>query len=116
MRTELAIAERKRRSFSKAFKAQVVAECAAGAPTAAVAQSHGLNTNMVWKWVRKAQTTDALARQTAFIAVPAPAPVSVTQGGQHIRIQLRRGDLQIEMNWPVGQAAACAAWLRDLLR
>lgn len=115
MITELAIAERKRRSFSRAFKAQVVAECTAGAPTAAVALSHGLNTNMVWKWVRRAQTTDALATPTAFIAVPPPAPVSVTRG-QHIEVQLRRGDLQIEMTWPVGQAAACAAWLRDLLR
>ena len=115
MRTDLAIAERKRRSFSKAFKAQVVAECAAGSPTAAVALAHGLNTNMVWKWVRRAQTAGTLATPTAFIAVPAPAPVSVTQG-QHIGVQLRRGDLQIEMTWPVGQAAACAAWLRDLLR
>jgi hypothetical protein len=48
-----------------------------------------------------------LARPAAFIAVP-PVPVLVTRG-QHIEVQLRRGDVQIEVNWPVGQVAACAA-------
>lgn len=114
MRTELAITERKRRSFSRAFKAQVVAECAAGAPTAAVALSHGLNTNMVWKWLRKAQTAGALATPAAFVPVlPAPTPVT---GIEHVQVQMRRGEVQIEVRWPVSQAAACAAWLRDLLR
>lgn len=44
-----------RRRHSAEHKAQVLAECdAAGASIAAVAQSHGLNTNLVHKW-RRAQ-------------------------------------------------------------
>lgn len=42
---------RKRRSYSKAFKRRVVAETLEpGASVAAVARRHGLNANMVFLW------------------------------------------------------------------
>nr|WP_278362678.1 transposase [Stutzerimonas kunmingensis] len=45
---------RQRRTFPKAFKAQVIEECAqSGASVAGVALSHGLNANLVHKWIRK---------------------------------------------------------------
>ncbi|WP_369334441.1 transposase, partial [Stenotrophomonas maltophilia] len=41
---------RQRRTFPKAFKAQVIEECAqSGASVAGVALSHGLNANLVHK-------------------------------------------------------------------
>lgn len=44
-----------RRRHSAGLRAQVLAECEApGASVAAVAQSHGLNANLVHKWRRQA--------------------------------------------------------------
>ncbi|WP_460427166.1 transposase [Azotobacter armeniacus] len=46
-----------RRSYSTAFKAQVVQECGQpGASVASVALSHGINTNVVHKWIRTARS------------------------------------------------------------
>ncbi|TEF58520.1 transposase, partial [Pseudomonas aeruginosa] len=45
-----------RRSYPKSFKAQVVEECTQpGASVAGVALSHGLNANLVHKWIRRQQ-------------------------------------------------------------
>ena len=45
----------RRREYSKAFKAQVVAACAQpGASVGGVALSHGLHANMVHRWIREA--------------------------------------------------------------
>jgi transposase len=42
-----------RRSYSKAFKAQVVQECSLpGNSVASVALSHGINTHVVHRWRR----------------------------------------------------------------
>ena len=42
-----------RRSYSKSFKAQVIAECAqADTSIANVALTHNLNANLVHKWIR----------------------------------------------------------------
>ena len=45
-----------RRSYPKSFKAQVVDECTQpGASVAGMALSHGLNANLVHKWIRRQQ-------------------------------------------------------------
>ena len=36
--------------------------------------------------------------------------------GRSIRIELRRGDTALNVEWPVEGGADCAAWLRDVLR
>ena len=86
-----------RRRHDAQFKARVVAECAApGASVASVALEHGLNANLVHRWLRIAEGRErvgqAVQRVEQFIAVP----VSVT--------------------WPCSAAAECAVWLRELLR
>lgn len=53
MKDEVAIG-RKRRSFAREFKRQVVEETlVAGASVSGVALRHGLNNNMVFKWRRE---------------------------------------------------------------
>ncbi|WP_435036333.1 transposase [Pseudomonas neuropathica] len=84
-----------RRSYSKSFKAEVIQECAQpGASIASIALSHGLNANLVHKWIRL-HTQQNTALQPAFIQHP-------------------RGTVKV--NWPTESAAACATFLRDLLR
>lgn len=102
-----------RRRHSAQLKEQVVAECAKpGASVAGVALAHGLNANVVHKWRR-------LAAGTASRPVTAFVPVSVAPAVREdpvIRIDLHRGATAVNVAWPVGAAAECAQWLRELLK
>ena len=61
-----------RRSCSKSFNAQVIQECAQrGTSIASVALNHGLNANLVHKWIRM-QAQQSTALQPAFIPLPVP--------------------------------------------
>lgn len=112
---------RRRRHHSAEFKADAVAACSRpGVSIAAVALANGVNANLLRRWVLAAEG-DAVPpepdRPAAFVqlqleqtrpAVPAPA--------NDIRIELRRGATTINIAWPLIESAACAAWMRELLR
>ncbi len=117
-----------RRRHSEELRAQVLAACAQpGASVAAVAQSHGLNANLVHKWrrgparVAQQSMTTAKApftvdqRPGVFVPLQLPAqpPMATTPD---IRIELRRGAVSIAVTWPATAAVECAAWMRELLR
>ncbi|EJL01881.1 ISPpu14-like transposase, Orf1 [Pseudomonas fluorescens Q2-87] len=104
-----------RRSYSKSFKAQVIAECAQPDTSIAnVALTHNLNANLVHKWIRvHAQKT--LALQTAFIPVKA-APAVHQVLSATIRIEVPHSKGVVVVSWPTENAASCSAFLRDLLR
>ena len=133
----------KRRVHGAEFKTQVLAECQRpGASVAAVALAHGLNVNLLRKWLvgRGIKRTGLTAPRTAtrkpvgvdtpvsslqFIPLElAPAPAAVTGAAaprqteapeaEEIRVELTRGTTQLRVHWPSTQAAACAAWLREL--
>lgn len=137
-------ARSQRRVHGAEFKTQVLAECQQpGASVAAIALAHGLNVNLLRKWLvgrgikrtglaaprtvtRKAvRADDTSARSLQFIPVEiAPAPVTATATatapGQakppvaEIHVELIRGATQLSVRWPLAQAAACAEWLREL--
>lgn len=101
---------RQRRSYPKDLKAQIVAQCSQpGVSVAGVALSHGINANVVHKWIRQAE------RQPAPAFVPI-MPAGVPGAGRHIEIHLTRGAVQATVRWPVGDAGACVSWLREWLR
>ena len=73
----------RRREYSKAFKAQVLNECAQpGASVGGVALSHALHSNMVHRWLREARQAQAFTAQLSadapapFIALPLPEGMS----------------------------------------
>jgi transposase-like protein len=115
MQADLSIVHRPgRRRYSAAYKAQVMAQCGQeGVSIASVAMAHGLNANLVQKWLSQARLR-ALPEpaKPAFV----PMPIQASRIGSHIEVQLRRGEVQVEVRWPVDQAPACAVWLRELLR
>ncbi|MDU8599984.1 transposase [Pseudomonas syringae] len=102
-----------RRSYSQPFKAQVIQECAQpGASIARVALTHSLNANLVHKWIRvRAQKSAAL--QPAFIPLPIKTTAPVSSSNISVEILHSRGTVKV--SWPTNSAAACAAFLRDLL-
>lgn len=115
-----------RRRHSAGLKAQDLAECEApDASVAAVAQSHGLNANLVHKWRRQAGSTKSPAvlrspvvhqkSGDAFVALQLPA-TRAPSALPDIRIELRRGTTTINIAWPAEAASECVAWLREWLR
>lgn len=115
-----------RRRHSAELRAQVLAECdAPGASVAAVAQSHGLNANLVHKWRRGPGSAKSatLVRSPdigekaggAFVALQLPAE-RAPAAAPDIRIELRRGTTTVKIAWPTEAAGDCAAWLREWLR
>ncbi|MFC6340101.1 IS66-like element accessory protein TnpA [Pseudomonas karstica] len=106
-----------RRSYSKSFKAQVIQECAdPGASIASIALNHSLNANLVHKWIRlQAQKSTAL--QPAFIPLPVPlAGATPHSSSSNICVEIQHPRGTAKVNWPTENAAACATFLRDLLR
>ena len=133
-----------RRVHGAEFKTQVLAECMQpGASVAAVALAHGLNVNLLRKWLvgrgikrtglsaprtvtRKPVGVDTSVSSLQFIPVEiAPASVAATAAAaapeqteppdaEEIRVELTRGATQLCVRWPSTQAAACAAWLHEL--
>jgi transposase len=105
---------------SDEFKADAVAAASqAGVSLAAVALAHGVNANLLRRWVREAEVprvqalTRSASAQAAFVPVQLPEPAAPTGD---IRLELRRGTTTITVAWPMSAAAECASWMRELLR
>jgi transposase len=117
-----------RRSHSAEFKAQVLGECQQpGASVAAVAVAHGLNPNVVRKWLsgqnvkRMSATMPAPARRVPpvqFVAVELAKPEHplATQPAAQpdIRIELERGGLKLKLQCAANAGPAYAVLLRAL--
>lgn len=121
---------RRRRLHSDEFKARAVASCMQpGMSMAAVAMAHGVNANLLRRWVREAEMKPAPraiskaaaepvqtpSRETLFVPVSLPEPTPQPQLAD-IRIELQRGATAITVTWPASAAGECATWLRELLR
>ena len=114
----------KRRFYSPELKLQVVQTCAhRGASIAAVALQHGINTNIVHRWIREHSQGTLVIQPQAFVPVtlsiePEPVatkPVAVAATPE-IRMELRRGTSSVTVMWPSELAGDCGAWLREWLR
>jgi transposase len=109
----------KRRFYSPEFKLQIVGECGqAGASIAAVALKHGVNANIVHRWLREHRQSALVVQSSAFVPVTfdESVPVSTPQSAPDIRIEVQRANTTIVVKWPLQGGAACAAWLREWLR
>ena len=116
-------AGRRRRHHSAEFKAKVIEQCrGVGVSMAAVAMAHGLNANLLRRWVvenKSISRTPAPASsspQQEFVALPWVAHVPQSVAACDIRVELRRGATTITISWPAQAAGDCAAWLREWLR
>ena len=115
---------RRRRRYSREFKAQVVAACQGpGVSIAAIALHHKLNANLLRRWVDQAEVNvpaliagGEVAGQP--VATPAFVPVPLESRNvrsTEIRVEVRRADQSITVSWPTSEAAQCVAWLREWL-
>ena len=114
----------KRRFYSSELKLQVVEACAQpGASIAGIAMQHGINTNIVHRWLREHSQGTLIPTAQAFVPLTLESaaqaakvePVTATDGVA-IRMELRRGASTATLTWPSELAGECGAWLREWLR
>lgn len=116
----------RRRYHSEEFKLAVIEACSdPGTSVAGIAMANSVNANQVRRWMRERgiepptrrmpkpliETVPAMAPE--FVQLPL-APAAPILGD--IRIEIRRGNTAIKVDWPVQASGDCAAWLRDWLR
>ena len=102
---------RQRSSYPKSFKAQVVQECLQpGASISSVAISHGINANVIRKWL-------PLFRDQPPTTLPAFVPVKVApkrQAESSVIIELPFGEQTITVIWPSSDPEGCVRFVRGL--
>jgi transposase-like protein len=101
-----------------------------GVSIAAVALANQLNANFVRGWVKAYRdqqghdvpqyvgTDNSSKPEKEPPATLVPATVEVTEAvpSADIQIEIRRQQTVFQIAWPISQAAACAQWLREVLR
>ena len=130
-------ARRTHRTYSPQFKADLVAACQRpGTSIAALALQHGMNANVLHRWLKeygqgrhRLDSVDAVTApdqpvKPAFIpiALALPEPGGLSQpnvskaAAGNIRIECLRNGLSITVDWPLSGANECAQMLREVLR
>ena len=121
------------RRHTDEFKSRVIELARQGhGSVAAVALANGLNANMLRRWVREAELTDAapaVSRAPSLLNSPAFLPVAVTDLVDRsaptaqpcetslppalVTVEIRRGAGSVSASLPMD--ARSAAWLREVL-
>ena len=117
---------RRRRYHPEEFKQAVIdACCEPDASVAGIAMANGVNANQVRRWMRERGIEPPTRRVPMPIIETAPGmapefvqlPLAPAESAScDIRIEIRRGNVAIKVDWPVQASGDCAAWLRDWLR
>ena len=121
--TSIASLAKKRRTYSAEFKQQIVQACKApDVSFASVALQHGLNTNLVSKWIRlidgkPGNDRSPLPNKPAFIALSCSAPLDPTPTPTDmltVQITLPHSKAEIGLKWQVSEISALAELLKAL--
>lgn len=138
MNTETLKSGRRRRTYTAQFKADMVAQCLLGdVSLASLAVDHGMNPNVLHRWVMEHERYGKHSLQDSgdeVLAIPtrdmspahwiplnpaptpgdrttaAPAPANDT-----IAMELSARGLSLTLRWPVREHQALADWTRTLL-
>ena len=125
-------ARRTKRTYSADTKAELLAACnAPGASIAAVASAHGMNANVLHRWLKEASqprvpidsvagtgtTAVDIAGQSvsSFIALPLlTKPAEPVE--REIKVEVRKGGLVMTVTWPMSAASDFACWSASVLK
>lgn len=112
-------ARRTHRTYTPAFKAELVAACQQpGTSIAVLANSHGMNANVLHRWLKEhartrchqtntsppPSTPDSAPSMSEFIPLrlPSTTPEAVVA---ELKVELRKGALSMTVTWPMYAAA-----------
>lgn len=114
----------KRRRYSAEFKRKIVAACSEPqASVPKIAMAHGLNANMVHRWIRQFRSKNLPSTSAAFVALPmtgtqdqpSSTPARIVDA-EAIRIEIPFRQQSLSLSWPTSQTDRCLAFLRELLQ
>ena len=119
---------RTRRTYTPQFKSELLTACKQpGASIAALAMQHGMNANVLHRWLKEHR--QGMLMLSAGVPAPAFIPIDLTASlpvlasegepsapPSNIRIELQHHAMKVTLHWPVDAAGACAQMLRALLR
>ncbi len=109
---------RRRRSYTAEFKQRLVAQCQPGVSVSALALTHGLNANLLRRWINEYQNelpVSAVSASSDLVAVQVDLPAE-TSCSDAIEISLHKNNAHINIRWPTNQAQTCADWLSAWLK
>ncbi|MCO8161817.1 transposase [Pseudomonas sp. 21LCFQ010] len=105
---------RQRTSYPTTFKTQVAQKCLGPDDSiASMALRHGINANLVRKWI-------PIYRDWRACAFPAFVPLKLetaaaTPACQHVaRINISSGQRTVTVRWPISDPDGCARFIRSL--
>lgn len=110
---------RHRRNHTIEFKTELVTMCRQpGVSVSAVAQAHGVNANLLRRWMKQypvAAHIPVASAPAKLVPVQIEAPHTLSSHGE-IHFDIQRGTTRIHIRWPLAGAEACAqllgAWLK----
>ena len=116
----------RRRRYSREFKAKIVETCKQpGTSVAAIARMHDINDNIVHRWLREAEPSEAHPLPVSpppakLESIPVAAsfvPVQISSPPQDcIHLELVKNDLTVRIDFPAAHAHSCLQTLLALLR
>lgn len=91
-----AVSARKRRTYSKQFKAEVAAQCLMpGASVSAIALSHGINANVIRKWLPLGPAPMARAPVLLPVMIEHDAPPAQVAPAPPIELSIHGATLRL---------------------
>lgn len=109
---------RRRRSYTAEFKQRVVTLCQPGVSVSEIALTHGLNANLLRRWINEYQNelpVSAVSASSKLVAVQVDLPAEPSLDDA-IEISVHKNNAHITIRWPGNQANACANWLSAWLK
>ncbi len=120
---------RTRRTYSASFRAELVEQCRqVGVSCSAVAIAHGMNPNVLRRWIKEAGSVGGAAPavltpmsvdvQSAFMPLPLTtvAARAPSVAAADVRIEIQRNGATISVMWPACRLEDSVAWVREILR
>jgi transposase-like protein len=106
---------RTHRTYTAQFKAELVAACKEpGASIAAVAGAHGMNANVLHRWLKE---QGGVVREERPTFIPVALPVAAQlPAGQNFKVEVRKGALVMTITWPASAAGEFAHWAASILK
>jgi len=112
---DVELVKRKRRIYSDDFKRELVQKCRhPHVSIASVALEHGINTNLLNRWVKQASNENSISELETvpnFIAIPVDrtAAQDIT-----FKIQMSASDQAIQLTWSKMEIKSLAQLIREL--
>jgi len=107
----------RRRQHAPEFKQSLVALCQPGISISGVALAHGVNANLLRRWITQysANPLPSITAPAKLVPVQVSLPTDMP-ANDAIEISIQKNSFRVSIRWPGQQAQTCALWLSDLLK